>query len=333
MAPSLAATSEARRAMTCVKTVRRALSLLVALGALALPAHASAASIAISTSADPVEDVTYQVTLSGSTESDRYVYAAIKPAGGRPCASGQSGDDGDEFASSSVQGSYSKTYNLTTRDSGDYVLCAWLQNSSSDPTAVAATTKALNVRVPHSAGSVQVPAQVKAGKVFQVGVTAQTEVDRYVYATVNSPGVPCGANYTADDDLDTLFSEANQGGPNSFVHNFTAPSRGGVYTVCGWIQEGSSDTVPESTFSGQFTVLAPPSAACVKARKRVKSLTASAAQHSAAAKHLTAKRKKAHGKRRRKKLAKQAAGERAAAKKDLGRLAGAKHDVGKYCPA
>jgi hypothetical protein len=309
--------------------MRRVAGAIAVAGLLVAPGAAHAANVDITLSADPAEDVPYQVTLSGSTDVQREVVAAIKPAGGRACAPGQSADDGSRFADTYVQGSYSKVYNLTSYDSGDYVLCAWLQDRSSDPNAVATATKAFTVRVPHASGTVQAPTSVVAGSVFQINVTVQTEVSREVLVAVNAPGVPCGANYNANQRVDTLIDTFNQGGPTTYTSNFTAPDGGGAYTVCGYVQEQSGDTVAEAAFHGPFTVLG---AACLGARNRVATFTASAARHARAAKTFAKRARKARGKRRRA-FAHRAAAELRAARANRAALAAAQHDVATQCPS
>ena len=82
-------------------------------------------------------------TFSGATELDRYVFAKVKRTGSRGCGSSWDTDNGDTVLwSDSVQGFYNLRkapwrYDIGHR--GRYLLCAWVQESSSDlyPEAVA----------------------------------------------------------------------------------------------------------------------------------------------------------------------------------------------------
>jgi hypothetical protein len=264
---------------------------------LGAPAQAAAATtVTITPSADPVEDTTYQLTFAGNSDSTRYLWAHIKPAGGQPCGPTRAADnEGSTLVDGyTAQGSYSKTINVTTRDSGDYLVCAWVQSSSGSTTPDAAATKTVTVRPPHSTASVQVPSSVPAGSTFQIGIVAQTEVGRSLFVDLNAPGVPCAANYSANSGyLTVLDDEFNQGGPTTYTRNITAPKPDGAWTVCGWVQEGSGDTVPEATFGAALQVT--PSAACLHALAGADRASRSAATHRSLAAKYRKKAKRSRG--------------------------------------
>jgi hypothetical protein len=260
------------------------------------------------------------------------MYATIKPAGATAWGFSNAADKGNALVTGNTeQGAYKETINHTTYDSGDYLVCAWLQDSGSQPTATVATRLGISVRVPHSTAAVQVPAQATAGTPIQIAASIQTEVSRRVYVVVNAPGIPCGANYAADQDLSAIFSgENNTGGPNVLTANYTPPRTAGVYTVCGWIQESGSDTVPESTFTGQFNVTVPPTAECVAARNSVTRLTKAVTAYKAAYTKWSKKAKTVHGKKHRS-YARKATAYRRKWKTAKTDLANAQHDVATEC--
>lgn len=246
--------------------LRALVAALVATFAVALAAAsaASADGVAVDASPDPVEDVAYQVSVAGTASSDMRVVVALKPTGGRPCASNSEADDGERIISRDIETpSFNVVVNETTLEAGTYLLCAWLSPYPwTVPTAVA--EKTITVRTPRSSASISVPGRVRAGKTLQVAVTAQTEVSRSLYVDVNLPGIPCGANQEANREMTTVFhGEYITGGPITRTDNVTAGTAPGLYTVCGYIQEYYGDAVPEATFSGSFTVI---SARCSAAR-------------------------------------------------------------------
>lgn len=300
---------------------------------LAGSASASAAPIAISVSADPVEDLAFQVTLAGSGATNGEAFAKLKPAGGRPCGATYSADDGESFAyADSASATFTLPYNRTVGDPGDYLVCAWLQESSSSAAALAAASATVTVRQPRSSGSFAVPARVRPGATFKVAMTVQTEVSRLVFAKANAPGVPCGANYRADSGIDYVFYDVeNQGGPSTYSANVTAPNRSGVYALCGYVQEGSEDAAAEAAFSAPFTVARPASAACRAARRRVSRYAAAVRRHASAAQRLSTRARRAHGRARRT-LRHRAAVQRRVARRFAHRRAAARRQAARRCP-
>lgn len=81
----------------------------------------------------PSINQTATVTVSGTTEAPAYVYAAVRPAGGAPCAPTYAADSGTGLISGrSVNGAFSVTETMTQSTAGDYVLCLWLAQSTTD---------------------------------------------------------------------------------------------------------------------------------------------------------------------------------------------------------
>ena len=74
-----------------------------------------------------------QITVAGTTESSRRVYAKIRSADGPPCASSYDADPGGEFVGGwSVDGAFSINANATEAEPGTYLICLWLAGDSAD---------------------------------------------------------------------------------------------------------------------------------------------------------------------------------------------------------
>lgn len=283
--------------------LRRALIPVFAGVSLAAPAQASAAAtVNVTTSADPVEDVAFQVTVAGRSDDLRNLYATRKPAGGQPCGVTYAADEGGQtfISGVDVNGDYAEVRNVTLAESGDYVFCAWVQTTSGSTAADAATSKPVTIRVPRATGAVRAPGVVDAGSNFQIAIDTQAEVERNLYVDVNAPAVPCGANYEANRAVNGIVAGLDiLGGPATHTVNFTAPDQGGTYTVCAWVQETSGDTVAEATFGGQFAVNG---VDCLRARASVPRYRRAAARHSRNAKKYKKLARRTRGSARRRHL-------------------------------
>lgn len=78
------------------------------------------------------------VTISGSSEAPKEVYAKIRPAGGAPCATSYTADSGTGLVySASVNGAFTVTQTTTQSSAGEYLICLWLADSASDGAPVA----------------------------------------------------------------------------------------------------------------------------------------------------------------------------------------------------
>jgi hypothetical protein len=178
--------------------------LLAAVVIAVVPAAASADAVTVAASPDPVEDVAYQVSVSGTASPGMQVDVTMKAAGGQPCAANRAADTGSGVMSRSASGPFSYVVNRVTADSGTYLLCAWVAGESDEPpTAVA--QQVFTVRPPKATVGVAVPPRVGGGSTFQLRVVAQTEVDRGLFVDVNRPGVPCAANFDANRALISVF--------------------------------------------------------------------------------------------------------------------------------
>jgi hypothetical protein len=90
----------------------------------------------------PLVNQTATVTITGSSEAPKQVYASYRLAGA-PCAISQNADSGRSLVSgTNVNGSFTLTPSLTVSTPGNYVLCMWLADSSSDAAPVAGPQQA-----------------------------------------------------------------------------------------------------------------------------------------------------------------------------------------------
>jgi hypothetical protein len=78
------------------------------------------------------------VTVTGSSESPAKVFAKIKTAGGGGCALTYEADSGENLIdNASVNGSFSTQATTVQSKAGQYLLCLWLAESTSDTSPIA----------------------------------------------------------------------------------------------------------------------------------------------------------------------------------------------------
>jgi hypothetical protein len=89
----------------------------------------------ISATVVPISPQTGQeatVTIMGASEAPARVYAAVRPAGGAPCAASYSADSGRSLVNgTNVNGAFVVQATTTQSTGGDYLVCVWLADSSS----------------------------------------------------------------------------------------------------------------------------------------------------------------------------------------------------------
>jgi hypothetical protein len=77
------------------------------------------------------------LTVTGSSEATKDVYATIRRAGGAPCATSYEADSGSGIISdTSVNGAFNVQKTLS-EPAGNYLICLWLADSASDGSPVA----------------------------------------------------------------------------------------------------------------------------------------------------------------------------------------------------
>jgi hypothetical protein len=78
------------------------------------------------------------VTITGSSEAPKRVYATYRLTGGAPCAISYDADSGRGVVNgTNVNGAFSFTQSLTISTPGTYMLCMWLADASNDSAPVA----------------------------------------------------------------------------------------------------------------------------------------------------------------------------------------------------
>lgn len=237
---------------------RPAILMALVLGLLCA-SSAGAATLTLSTGADPTESIATQLSMSGTTtNSQTGLEATIKPTGGQGCGVSDAADSGQNlfFGSDVAEGPFSQSVNHTFQSAGTYLLCAWLDdNSASGDPVVAAASLTFTVRAPHLALSISAPATVRPGQTFQIVTTAQAEVSRSVseYVLPNT-GRGCPANGGAAGQASgsksvywpTRYGSSwnVEGGPFTESINETIGSPG-HYLICAYVQYPSDQSPPE----------------------------------------------------------------------------------------
>jgi hypothetical protein len=95
----------------------------------------------ISATVDPLTPTPGQqatITVTGSSEAPEHVFAAIRSAGGAPCAPTYEADSGQSLIDgTNVNGSFSLQATTTQTKAGTYLICLWLASSASDTSPIA----------------------------------------------------------------------------------------------------------------------------------------------------------------------------------------------------
>ncbi len=230
--------------------------------ALAVPATASAATLAVASGPDPAESITTQVIATGALETDtQRLDVTVKPVGGSGCAANVDADDGSRAMSVFPGvGPYAETRNWTFQSAGSYLLCSWITDTAppGDP-VIALASQTIVVRQPHLSLTIAAPAKILRGRTFQVVTTAQAETERDVRVLLlkdTGRGCPAnsGAAYVTAGEV-SLVSVSMTGGPTSQTVNERLAATG-RYLLCGYFDYGSQ-VAPEATAAVTVAVLAP----------------------------------------------------------------------------
>lgn len=282
-----------------VRCLRR--SLIGALGTLALCAAGAQAdeTISITVGNDPTEEVPVPISVTWSSASTSpSVFVTVKPAGGQGCAPNYAAEapNSSDVLATGGSATGTRSVNSTFSDPGNFTLCGYLQDGSSSSSTVrkAAGPVAMTVRSARASVAVVAPARVDSGRTLQLSVAVTAELLRTVFVTVKPfGGRGCEPNYAADATVsDDVLSRGIQGS-QTVQTNATASQTNGTYLLCAYVQEGSSDIVPEATSAAQFLV--GPSTACSIARSQV-------AAYKRLTKKLKSKLRRTSGSKARKKL-------------------------------
>ena len=263
-----------------VRCFRR--SLIGALGTLALCAAGAQAdeTVSITVGNDPTEEVPIPVSVTWSSAiASPSVFVTVKPAGGQGCAPNYAADypNSSDVISTGGTATGTESVNRTFSDPGNFTLCGYLQDGSGSSATVRKATGPVATTVRSAKASVAVasPARVDPGQTFQLSVAVTSELSRSVFVTVKpSGGRGCEPNYAADSTVSDDVNRSDVQGFQTVQTNTTASETNGAYLLCAYVQEESSDVVPEATGFAQYLVgpAATPtttSTACSNARAQV----------------------------------------------------------------
>jgi hypothetical protein len=119
----------------------------------AITVRPNRATLTISAPAMAIPDQPVVLTFQGSTEVGRELFATIKPVGATSCGSAHSTDVGgqDIFSYQPIQGTYSVPESRTLK-AGGYLICAWVQEGSTDLGPDAVATASISVPPPDGDG-------------------------------------------------------------------------------------------------------------------------------------------------------------------------------------
>jgi hypothetical protein len=221
-------------------------------------AAAQADTIALSVAPDRVEEVPFMVTAGGAGSKDSEVFATVKPAGPLGCGATYNTDPGGEdvMFAKEAEGGYAVSGTAKLDEPGTYLICAWVQQYSSDSSALAASSLMVDVRSARSSLVIHGKSSIRRRHTAAFDFSGATELGRYVMAKVKRAGPRgCGSSYDTDSGESILWSDRVQG----YYQVRKAPDRydlqhRGRYLICAWVQESWDDLAPEAAASFRFRV-------------------------------------------------------------------------------
>jgi hypothetical protein len=234
---------------------------LVVLGATTTIAAASTMSITVG--AEPVESITNQLGVTGTTTSrEQNVFLKIQPTGGELCGANSSADHGSEvlYDETGEPGPYQAAVNWTPSLAGSYLLCSWQEERNGS--VVASESLTITVRQPHLSLSISAPPSVQPGQTFQLASTAQAETSRDVYEyAIPDTGNGCPANSAAvagvSGSRGIYYEWKIDGGPFTETTNEKF-EQAGRYLFCAYFEYPNRESPPEGIASAMTTVVSPP---------------------------------------------------------------------------
>jgi hypothetical protein len=221
-------------------------------------ATAAAATLAVSPAADPVEDTSVSIAISGDALANRYVYIDVAP-GDTSCASTALANYGTRIGTYSTGsgGSFSHSPTYTPTSSGTYTVCGYVAESMyATPDATKRVTFA--VRRPTATLSLSPSADAVEETGMSVEVRGTTEGPaRSVYVDVAAGDTSCASTESANYGTRIGTYSTPSGGGTFGPHAATyTPSAPGTYTVCGYVAESMYAT-PDATKRVTFAVRRP----------------------------------------------------------------------------
>lgn len=229
-----------------------ALALPALLIGLVAPAVTSAQSISLSVSPDPAEDKPFTVYAHVTGANGHYVDVTIKRAGTTSCAPNADSDDGSIVGWwHGIDGTQTLSDVYKVSDPGRYLLCAWMQQSSSG--AIKSTSYEFNVRSARATATISVPATIQPNVTTMYSVTGTTELPRILYVTLKrAGGAGCGS--ALETDTGRTIWDADIEGAYAVKATLTLDEPG-TYLLCAYVQESFSDLDPEVV--AQATTIVP----------------------------------------------------------------------------
>ncbi len=233
-----------------------------------LPGAASADSISLSVTREPVQELTSQITFQAVAEASAFAAVYVN-APGIPCAPDPEADVGTAIVAPeiwtlpSAAGPFEGSGNYAPPSTGAYTMCGWVMrydpngvaNSRGPITASSATP--LDVRAPKVSLALSLPYPARAGKSFALNVRITSEVPRELVvedAPLGRHG--CPVNPAAGSGEHLIETEID-GGP--WVKHFNVgPMLAGRHLFCAWGDvPGDNGIDPQKRASLIVTVIGP----------------------------------------------------------------------------
>jgi hypothetical protein len=230
-----------------------------------LPGAATADSISLSVTREPIEELTSQITFQAVAEASAFAAVYINVPG-IPCAPDPEADEGTAIVSPeiwtlpSAAGQFEGSGNYTPPSSGGYTMCGWVirydpsgvANSRGVITASSATP--LDVRAPKISLALSLPRPAQLGKSFAVNARITSEVPReLVVEEAPSGSRRCPVNPSAGSGEHLIDTEID-GGP--WVKRLNVePLPAGRQLFCAWADRpGDNGLEPQRHASLTVTV-------------------------------------------------------------------------------
>jgi hypothetical protein len=271
-------TPHTRARRVTLRALLTAVALLIAtLATFAVTARAAEAATLTATdgTATPEQNMAVSFTFAGTADvgTNSTLDAVARPASGAACGTSFEVDQADA-ASSDVfvasldvpAGPYTHTNAFTPTAAGDWIVCAWLEQTTAGTTTVAATSSTpVTARGPQVAQlTVTPPTTITANQAFTVQYTTQTDQPLALYSVIHRTNVACGQSFEADrsttpDAAVVVNGVSVDGGPVSTPGPITSVA--GTFQLCTWLEVAGNQGVASGPVATPFTVHAPPSPA------------------------------------------------------------------------
>ncbi len=229
-----------------------------------LPGSASADSISLSVTPEPVQERTSQITFQADAEARAFAAVYVN-APSIPCAPDPEADVGiaiitpEIWTLPSAVGPFEGSGNYTPPSTGAYTMCGWLIRY--DPNVVAnghgpitaSSSTALDARAPNINLALSLPHPARAGKPFALNIHITSEVTRELVVERTRLASGCPANPAAHGSEHLIDTEID-GGP-WMKHLDVEPLPAGRYRFCAWATPPADNGLdPQASTSLAVTV-------------------------------------------------------------------------------